>query len=91
MTPLGGRTREDRVQAILRTRLSGIDRITIDDPGTPPYKRYAQIMQNSLATNLFTTDEADVKDECYVYEGSEWELVGVIDLDTGDVVIGKSA
>jgi hypothetical protein len=75
-----------RVREIQRTRLGGVNRITVDDPGAPPYKRYALIASNSLATNLFTEDSPAVRDAAYFYEGSDWKLDGVIDLDTGDLI-----
>ena len=78
--------REKCVAEIQRTRLGGADRITIDDPSAPPYKRYAFIMSNGLGTNLFTEDTPQARNAAYFYAGSDWQLIGVIDLDMGDVV-----
>jgi hypothetical protein len=86
-SPHSDRSRIDRIHAIQVTRLGGIDRIVLDHPNDEPFGRYAHICQNGLTTTVHTTDDPRKQDDAY---GPEWEHVGVIDLDTGDVVDARS-
>ena len=70
------------VREIQRTRLGGVDRITLDDEA--PFARYAHIYSSALGTNLHTTDWPESPDDVYADDPS-WRFVGVIDLDTGEL------
>lgn len=76
--------RATRLREIQRTRLGGIDRIVLDQLDDEPLLRYAHVYENGMGTNLHTTDDPAKPDDAYA-EGL-WRRVGVIDLDTGEVV-----
>jgi hypothetical protein len=75
--------RQVRLNEIQRTRLGGVDRITLDQDDDEPIARYAHVLRNSLTTTVHTTDDPHEPDDAY---DASWTLVGVIDLDTGEVV-----
>ena len=70
------------VAEIQRTRLGGTDRILLDREDGP-WERYAHIYENGMGTNLHDMPTTE-PDEVYVTE--MWRKVGIIDLDTGEVV-----
>jgi hypothetical protein len=79
--------REVRLREIQRTRLGGADRIVRDMGDDEPALRYAHIFRNAHVTTFHTTDDPQQAHHAY---DEMWELVGVIDLDTGDVVTSRS-
>lgn len=81
---MGQSERRARVVAeIQRTRLGGADRIVLDRAEGDPWERYAHIYENGFGTNLHDMPTIEPH-EAYL-EGT-WRKVGIIDLDTGDVV-----
>jgi hypothetical protein len=78
-------TRSSRIAEIQRSRLGGIDRIVLDMDAEEPIMRYAHIYEGSLGPTLHATDDAHRPDGVYTAD-AEWKRVGVIDLDTGELV-----
>jgi hypothetical protein len=77
--------RAARVREIQRTRLGGVDRIGLDMVPGESFERYAHIYDlHGCSTTLHTTSDPDTPDEAY-QNVRGFELVGVIDLDTGDL------
>jgi hypothetical protein len=86
MADLGQSERRARVvREIQRTRLGGPDRITLDREKGDPWERYAHIYENGLGTNLHDMPTTMPHE---AYSEGVWRKVGIIDLDTGDVVDG---
>jgi hypothetical protein len=76
--------RRSVVAEIQRTRLGGADRITLDMLPEEPFAQYAHIYRNSLGVSLHTTDDPSGPDDVYG-DDPNWERLGVIDLDSGNL------
>lgn len=74
--------RASRARQIQRTRLGGMDRITLDRELNDPWERYAHIYEDGIRTNLHDMPTTEPHE---AYTEGAWRKVGVIDLDTGDV------
>lgn len=81
--PSNEAARQARLREIQRTRLGGVDRITLDQMDDEPLLRYAHVLSSGIATNVHTIDDSHEPDPAY---DDSWTLIGVIDLDTGEVV-----
>lgn len=77
------RQRRAMIAQIQRSRLGGVDRITLDMLDDEPIERYAHVYENGLGTNLHTTAHISGPDDAYAT--GPWRPVGVIDLDTGEL------
>lgn len=75
--------RRSRANQIRRSRLGGVSPIIFDREADEPWGRYAHVYENGLGTNLHDMPTTTPHE---AYTEGTWRFVGVIDLDSGDVV-----
>jgi hypothetical protein len=76
--------RRSRARQIQRTRLGGADRIIFDREPDDLWEQYAHVYENGLGTNLHDMPTTQPHE---AYLDGTWRFVGIIDLDSGEVVV----